>query len=463
MDYTAIKKRGIHILAVLLSFLYALSVSAINMKVGDIEHISLGNVPRLQGCIWTISHPNDVVFTTTPSSYSTDVFIKAVNAFPTTAPCIVHCKYYYLEQDPATGKYTYSRTGYKDWKVYVTEDGSGGDEGGGNSSLRLNLIEASVDVDDWITIDALTSSSGELSWSLSNIVCADFIKKSNTQINVRGVCGGVTIVSCKDSRGNTATCKITVIPRSYDSYSVGDYIYAEAEGLYGKKYRVQYLITNTEDPQCTLVKMGDLFCRDTSFKGCFTVPFDVQGFKVTNIEYGAFRNCKNLESIIIHGSVRDIGNYVFGECSNLIKVEIEEGVESIGSNCFANCHKLHDVTLPSTITKIGNGAFFYNKEVHVKCFINPPIDIGDILIVSTNEQILYVPYGTKALYENASGWNEFQNIIEMDAPSGINDAIVNNKKKKGIYTVDGLLLEDVIKEELSKGIYIMDGKKVYVK
>lgn len=461
--FITLKRHNILLIVILGLLLHSLSISAINMKVGDIEHISLGNIPRLQGCIWTISRPNDVVFTTTPSNYSTDVFIKAINAFPTSSPCIVQCKYYYLEQDPTTGKYTYSRTGYKDWEIYVTKSGSneGSNEGTQNASLSLSFKVASVNVDEWLTIDAITSSSSNLSWSLSN-PCAYFVKKSNTRIRVRGVCGGTTVVTCKDNKGNIATCKVTINPKNSNSYSVGDYIYAEAEGLYGKKYLIPYLITNTEDPQCILKKAGGYIIPDNkSFKGELIVPFDVQGFKVTSIEEGAFRDCKNLKSIKIPGNVKIIGPSVFSGCEQLSNVEIEEGVENIGRYCFANC-QLQNITIPSTVTNIGNWCFYENQTIHVKCYINPPFDVGEILPIVTSNQILYVPYGTKELYKNAQGWNKFQNIIEMEASTGINGITISNKVGKGIYTINGLLLEGKTKEELPKGIYIIDGKK-YIK
>ena len=123
-------KRLFLFVALLISTIYA---NAISMKVGDTETLDIGDVSHLQGCQWTISRPNDVIFVTTPQAYSTKVTIKAVNAFPATSPCVVQCKYYYLELDPTTGKYTYSRTGYKDWTIFVKEDGIGdGDDVNGN-------------------------------------------------------------------------------------------------------------------------------------------------------------------------------------------------------------------------------------------------------------------------------------------------------------------------------------------
>lgn len=155
-------KRLLLFVALLIS---TISANAISMKVGDTETLDIGNVSHLQGCQWTISRPNDVVFTTTPQSYSTRVTIKAVNAFPSTSPCVVQCKYYYLELDPTTGRYTYSRTGYKDWTIFVKENGTGGgssDEG----SVSLDPKEANIKVGSGCTVYAKGNYSGKLTWSV---------------------------------------------------------------------------------------------------------------------------------------------------------------------------------------------------------------------------------------------------------------------------------------------------------
>lgn len=445
----------------ILSLLHSTPAQAINMKVGDVEHLSLGYIPRLQGCEWTISRPNDVNFTSTPTSYSSDIFVKAINAFPTSSPCIVQCKYYYLEQDPVSGKFIYSRSGFKDWEIYVTENGGGGNNpGGGSSSLKLAVIEADISIDEWVTIDALSSSSDNLSWSLSNTACAYFVKKTNTQIKVRGVCPGTTDVVCKDSRGNKATCKIIISAKASEDYSVGDYIYSEVEGKYGKKYLFRYQVTNIEDPQCILHGMGIIDVPETSFKGDFITPFDIQGFKVVGIREYAFRKCKGLESIVISDNIKEIGNTVFEECDNLINVEILEGVEIIGAYCFTNCGGLKNLSIPSSIQSIGSWILYGVRNINVKCYLNPPINVPNLSV--PKNATLYVPYGSKTLYEQASGWKEFANIIEMEDMGGINDVYVDSNPNKEIYTIDGVKLVGYTFENLPKGIYIIGGEKIII-
>ena len=70
-----------------------------------------------------------------------------------------------------------------------------------------------------------------------------------------------------------------------------------------------------------------------------------------------------------------------------------------------------------SVTSMGELAFNgCNNLTSVSVAWETPIVIGDNVFSSSNYQnaTLYVPKGTKALYEAASGWNNFGNIVEMD-------------------------------------------------
>ena len=70
---------------------------------------------------------------------------------------------------------------------------------------------------------------------------------------------------------------------------------------------------------------------------------------------------------------------------------------------------------------------------------------------------LYVPNGTMAAYKEADVWKEFLNIKEFDA-TGINTAIINNKKNQKVYDLLGKKVTSPL-----KGLYIIDGKKILKK
>ena len=110
----------------------------------------------------------------------------------------------------------------------------------------------------------------------------------------------------------------------------------------------------------------------------FTVG--TEEYMVTSIGYAAFRQNRNIKSVIIPETVTDIGGWafyacesltsvqlpsgltqiaisLFYECSQLVSVNIPSSVRTIGNNAFNNCRSLTNLTLPASLTFVGRGAF----------------------------------------------------------------------------------------------------------
>ena len=128
---------------------------------------------------------------------------------------------------------------------------------------------------------------------------------------------------------------------------------------------------------------------------------------------------------IIPSGTRYIGNWSFSHLTDLKTINNPEGVLQIVADAFYGCTGLEIVTLPSTISDIGTCAFYdcpNIREIH--CFVKEPKSFSleyDGSFGSNqrnnivyNDATLYVPYGTKALYESTDGWNRFKNIMEME-------------------------------------------------
>lgn len=160
---------------------------------------------------------------------------------------------------------------------------------------------------------------------------------------------------------------------------------------------------------------------NTLIQGCKNTIFP-EG--VTSIGNGAFSGCSSLTSVTIPTSVTSIGSSAFNSCTSLTSVTIPEGVTSIGNAAFDYCISLTSVTIPSSVTSIDNYAFFdctglttvtslikepFTIEENVFTYYDIDVSWNPIFTSST----LYVPVGTKSLYEATPAWNQFQDIVEM--------------------------------------------------
>lgn len=134
--------------------------------------------------------------------------------------------------------------------------------------------------------------------------------------------------------------------------------------------------------------------------------------RVTSIGKCAFYGCTGLTSMTIPEGVTSIGESAFSGCTGLSSVIIPNGMTSIGEGAFQFC-KLISVTIPSSVTSIGDWAFSWNSNLTtVTSIIENPFNIGKECF-PYNSATLYVPAGTKSLYINAEGWQEFSNIEEI--------------------------------------------------
>ena len=157
-----------------------------------------------------------------------------------------------------------------------------------------------------------------------------------------------------------------------------------------------------------------MFTRNTTLK-----TFDeLQFFSSVPALYGnMFEGCTNLESIVLPDGLQYIYYRVFYNCKKLTKINIPEYVTLIGDNCFYGCTALQEVTVenpdPSNIS-LGTGVF-------------TGVKLADCT--------LYVPAGSKALYEAADVWKNFGTIVETRTHAQPKYSPIEVNKSGYIYNV----------------------------
>jgi len=167
--------------------------------------------------------------------------------------------------------------------------------------------------------------------------------------------------------------------------------------------------------ECTKLTAINVESGNQNYSSIDGVLFDKN--QTTLIQYP---NSKS-GSYIIPSSVTTIGDYPFHNCTGLTSVTIPSSVITIGSQAFWYCSGLTSINIPSSITSIGSSAFSNCTGLTSIYMNSKPLAIiyNTFYGVRTgiSNCILYVPYGTKALYKAASNWKSFANIVE--SASGI--------------------------------------------
>ena len=150
----------------------------------------------------------------------------------------------------------------------------------------------------------------------------------------------------------------------------------------------------------------------SAFRGCSGLISVTIPNSVTSIGDDAFYNCRGLTSVTIPNSVRYIRDFAFQYCSGLTSVTIPNSVTSIGIYAFSGCSGLTSVTIGSSVTSIDSNAFAECTALtEVISNIETPYNINRNCFpgLAKMNATLYVPKGTKELYQAASGW-DFVNI-----------------------------------------------------
>ena len=242
---------------------------------------------------------------------------------------------------------------------------------------------------------------------------------------------------------------VITLPDNYkgENYAIGKGAFRKCTGL------IRIVIPNS------VTSIGD-----EAFRGCTGLKSVVIPNSVTSIGYRAFYECSGLTSIVIPNSVTSIGDEAFRLCG-LTSVTIGNSVTSIGSDAFSGCTGLTSIVIPNSVTSIGNYAFSYctgltSLTSHIladKLFVPGSNAFYNI---DKTQCTLYVPYGAKEAYASTDGWNDFENIIEMNLTGidEVNDELKGeNGEVKIVYDLNGRVVENP-----SNGIYIIDGRKVLV-
>jgi hypothetical protein len=144
----------------------------------------------------------------------------------------------------------------------------------------------------------------------------------------------------------------------------------------------------------------------------YTIPSTVK-----SIANGAFEYCSKLTSISFPISVTSIGSGTFMNCTGLTSITLPTYLSSIDTYAFGGCTNLKTINIPYKTLTLANGIFNGCSgltAIHAKKLT--PVNLTSILDIFTNVPVntctLYIPTGSKSLYQAADKWNTFTNMVE---------------------------------------------------
>ena len=340
----------------------------------------------------------------------------------------------------------------------------------GNSAFSYCTGLTSVVIPNGVT------SIGGWAFSGCNGLTSIVIPNSVTSIGeyAFSYCAGLTGIEIPNSvtsigKGAFSWCDgLTSITIPNSVTSIGDEVFKDCSGLTSVVIpngvtSIGNLAFSACDGITNIVIPNSVtFIGNSAFYSCSGLTNVEIGNSVTSIGNYAFEYCSGLTSIEIPNSVTSIGDYAFRNCDGITSVELPAALTSIGKEAFAGC-SLTTIVIPANVKSIGNNAFADNRKLtEVTSLISAEKLFAIPAIMSRayyRRCTLYVNIGAKETYAVTEGWNQFKDIVEMDL-SAIEDVLAD-----GLSDADAVFydLNGRVVEYPTNGIYIVNGKKVFVK
>ena len=151
-----------------------------------------------------------------------------------------------------------------------------------------------------------------------------------------------------------------------------------------------------------------------AFYGCYGLPSVTIPTSMTTINRHLLGHCRCLASITIPSGGTSIGPYALENCFGPASVTIPSGVTSIGGYAFQYCSSLASVTIPSSVTSIGDYAFRSCTgvaEYHIKATAPPTLG-ASVFDAIVSDCVIYVPSAQLATYKTASGWSDYEALMQ---------------------------------------------------
>ena len=188
-------------------------------------------------------------------------------------------------------------------------------------------------------------------------------------------------------------------------------------------------------------------------QGALQIPATLGGCPVVGLGYEAINN-GGMTSVILPGSIRNVGRYALAYCYSLkdismgnavtnigsgafenclfSAIDLPSGLVSVGESAFWNCYNLEQILIPAFVRTIGEGAFRYCSQLRnlVVDADNPNYTSDDGVLYDKNKETIFfwpqrkaieIPGGVRNIGPSAFA-NNYQSevgLVSLTLPSSV--------------------------------------------
>lgn len=175
--------------------------------------------------------------------------------------------------------------------------------------------------------------------------------------------------------------------------------------------------------------------RNSLFEGNASITSVVIPGSIRTVPYQTFRDCINLESVVLMDGVEKLGTWVFAGCTSLSHVDLGSVVDIMDGDLFDDCISLESITIPRTVenysnTSLGNAIGL--KEVLVEEGHPAFVSINGAVYNTYSNSLEFFPYGISGHFSIPEGitsifcdMNPCPNLRSIHLPSTLDHLGVN--------------------------------------
>lgn len=160
-----------------------------------------------------------------------------------------------------------------------------------------------------------------------------------------------------------------------------------------------------------------------AFNGCAQLKYVKLPENVTQLGAASFANCTSLEELYLPETVTNLASdtrygmqsYTFGGCKNLKKINLPKGITRLYDGCFKGSG-ITTFLIPNTLQNLAEDCFSVGTFKAIKICHKDfrSFKYTESSFANVSNITLYVPEGSKSLYEEFYPWKNFKEIKEYE-------------------------------------------------